>query len=124
MPNANTIVLSEKSVNQITEGIAQYFKDNDLILLPGKAARFSNQFYENRKKVLAKDFVTTNDIIKYDLLDGVKSRNTIKNWCASGKIREGEFFVSKHGGRNKLGSYKIMTSAIRRLNRDIKKEGV
>jgi hypothetical protein len=117
MPNPETVVLSEHSVNQITERFMQTIKDNGLVLLPETAARFSNQFYENRKKVLSKEFVTTVDIIKYDLLDGVKSRNTIKNWCAIGKIKESEYFVSQKGGRNKLGSYKILTSAIRRLNK-------
>jgi hypothetical protein len=111
MPETYTVNVSKEVLTEINDMFIQSLKDNGLVLLPEKAAHFANSYYQDREKVLLRDAVTPNDIIKYDLLEGVKSSNTVRNWVTSGRIREDECF------KTKTGILKVKMSAIKRLNK-------
>lgn len=106
----NTVRLDQQSILDVTENVLNAIKSQGLVLLPENVAQFSYQFYTKRKQLMAGKTVSPDEIVKYDLLNGVKSRNTVKNWINKGIIREKEFVIID-------GKYRILVSAIKRLNK-------
>lgn len=79
MPKPENITLDPQQFAALSNVFADVIASRNLILQEAHIARFTNKFYEARKKEMGKNFTTAHKIVNLDLLNGVKSVNTVKS---------------------------------------------
>lgn len=105
-----TIELSKESINQINQALISELKNQGLVLVPESLARVSMVVHAQKKQILKKKFVTPFEIAKYGLINNVKSRQTVMNMIADGRIGKKEHFKDQ---RNRT---MVSVQAINRIN--------
>lgn len=113
MQKTQTISLDPKIVTQMGKEWMQMLDEKGLVIVGKNVANFSYKFYEERKKVLRKKWVTPHEIAKYDLMVNVGSYQTVKNMVADGRIGKNDHLYEKRKNTNVL---KISVRFIKKFN--------
>lgn len=94
------------------KSLAEFLKDEGLLLVPETLAQISADIYVHQHKLLKKKTITPYLIAKFNLIPGVKTIRTVKTMTEDGRIGKDEFFIDTNG------RMKISTSAIKRLRNE------
>ena len=98
------------STAELQKNFIEALKNEGLVLVPEHVAKYSLGFYEKRRQLLTRIMVTPYEVVKWDLLNGVKSIKTVKNM-----IKDYRIGVKEH--LQKDGKLYILTNAIKRINK-------
>jgi hypothetical protein len=90
------------------------FKAEGLVLMPEVAKEHTLKWLKKRKALLKTKWVSPYEIKEYNLLSGIKSQNTIKNWCTDPKRTE--LVEDRDWYRDDNGHIKILHATIKQLN--------
>ena len=101
--------LDQNILDQLQNTLISTLKAAGLVLLPESAAAFASEYYSKRTNLMKRKAVSLVMVEKYKLIDGVKTRRTLKNMIADGRIKPNESYRDK-------GTTMLLTMAIKRLN--------
>jgi len=108
--NYNMINYSKEEIREIQKLFIDALKEEGLVCVPDHVAKYAVNFYEKQRQMLTRVMVTPYEIVKWDLLNGVKSIKTVKNMVKDCRIGVKEH----HYVNDKLH---ILTEAIKRINK-------
>lgn len=100
------LILSKDSISAIINSL----KKEGLYVVSETVAKFGVDISKKRQKLMKKVSVSAYECAKYELIDNVKSADTIKNMIKDHRLGKNEFF------KNENDVLHITTMAIKRLN--------
>lgn len=101
--------LDKTIIEQLQSTLISTLKNAGLVLLPESAAVFANEYYDKRSNLMKRKAVSLFLVEKYKLIDGVKTRRTLINMVADGRIKPNESYKDNN-------TTMLLTMAIKRLN--------
>lgn len=104
------VTLHPETITAINREFIDSIKREGLVLVSAADAELLIVLAKERKRLLKGKYVSTHQIEKYALLDGVKTRQTVVNMIKDGRISVNEWLPDAKD------NYKILTTAIHRLN--------
>lgn len=103
------ISLTPESITAISRELTQNLHDQGLVVVHKSVAHYGFGFMQKRNAVLKLQTVTPSMIVKYQLLNKVRSVSTIKNMVKDGRIAKTEWLINNN-------VLHIIIAAIHRLN--------
>tara|TARA_B100000768_G_scaffold116524_1_gene107828 strand:+ start:1366 stop:1680 length:315 start_codon:yes stop_codon:yes gene_type:complete len=101
--------MSNKEFQDFQNNLITVLKNKQLLLVPNNVGIYAMQFYEKRNQMFRRFKVTPYQIIKWDMLNGVKSIKTVHNMVKDKRIES--FETAEIDGK-----FYIITAAIKRIN--------
>ena len=95
--------------NDYNTELINTLKAEGLVLVPEAAGKYAYDFFEKKRQMLTRVMVTPYEVVKWDLLNGVKSIKTVKNMVS-------DYRFSKNEVAYRDDKLHILTSAIKRIN--------
>lgn len=95
---------------EFKDNLISVLKSEGLILIPESVGVYAVKYFEKKRQLLTRVMVTPYQVVKWDLLNGVKSIKTVHNMIKDYRIQTSETCVID-------GKCYVLTEAIKRINK-------